>query len=239
MTDLPPGGIVFDLDGTLVDTSHDLIEAANRVLLSLGLDVRIDPVQDRAEAFNGGRALLELGFSRLRNENDASCSHEMPHSHEVLYGRYIEEYEKRVDVHSRAYAGVEATLQALAMQGWRLGVCTNKPENPARTLLTTLDLIGYFDVIVGADTHPFRKPDPRVYHQTVMGMEVACPASIMIGDSWTDADVARHAGVPFVLYEPEAPEDLRNAVDRNRRFADFESLPSLVERLRAQRMDAA
>jgi len=232
MADLSPRALVFDLDGTLADTSRDLIEAANRVFQTLDLAVRIDPVADRAAGFNGGRALLELGFSRLADPSGAT------ECRDALYALYLEEYLQHVDRHSQVYEGVVETLQTLTERGWRLAVCTNKPEKPARMLLASLGLTGFFDVIIGADTHPFRKPDPRVYHQTVAALDIPRAASFMIGDSWTDAQVARQATVPFVLYEPEAPTDLRQAVEPQCRFACYAALPALVERLRTQQMEA-
>ncbi len=233
MTDPAPGALVFDLDGTLVDTSCDLIAAANRVFGNLGLAVRLDPATDRAVSFRGGRALLECGLDRLEGSSGR------PGCMDTLYALFLEEYLHMVDTHSRPYEGVEEALARLRARGWRLAVCTNKPEKPARLLLASLGLTPFFDVIIGADTHPFRKPDPRVYDKVMAALDVPRSASFMIGDSWTDAEVARRACVPFVLYAPEAPDDLCMAVGTQFRFDCYAALPTRVERLRGQRRETA
>ena len=184
--------VIFDLDGTLADTSGDLIAAANACFRALGYGDMLDPAQDQATAFRGGRAMLRLGFSRLDGAwGEADVETEFP--------RLLEAYAADLDRYTRLYPGAAAAVDGLAAAGYRLGVCTNKPEGLAETLLTRLGLRDRFGSMIGADTLPERKPDPAPYRAAVerAGGDVA--RSVLIGDTETDRETARAAGVPCVL----------------------------------------
>ena len=182
---------VFDLDGTLADTAPDLIGAANDLLRRRDLPP-IDPSIERVQAGRGGKALISLGFERAGRPLDKAAV-------EALFPEYLEIYGARIDRETRLYDGVEAALAQLADAGWRLGVCTNKPEALAVDLLDRLGIRERFSAIVGADTLPVRKPDPRPVWETIERVGGAAAAAAMIGDSKTDRDAARNAEIPIVL----------------------------------------
>lgn len=215
---------VFDLDGTLADTSADLIAAANAALIAAGHQAMLDPVRDRAEAFAGGRAMLTAGVSR----NGARFTEaEMARHYESLLGSYAE----AIAVHTRLFDGVERALAALATRGWTLSVCTNKPEALAVALLAELGLSERFAAVLGADTLPWRKPDPRHVLETIRRAGGAPDRAVLIGDTINDAEAARAAGVPCVLvsFGPEGQGVSRLGPDAL--LEHFDDLPDLLERL--------
>lgn len=184
--------VIFDLDGTLADTSADLIEAANACFRDLGHDDVLDVADDGATAVRGGRAMLVLGFQRLGvavEEADLVAQYPLLLAH----------YGGRIDVHTRLYPGVEAACNALLETGYRLGICTNKPEGLADTLLRRLGVRDLFGSLIGADTLPVRKPDPAPYRAAVEQTGGSVALSLLIGDTETDRKTARAAGVPCVL----------------------------------------
>ena len=241
---------VFDLDGTLADTSADLIAAANAALAEAGVAPALGP-GDRAIAFAGGRAMLRAGFARAMSQAGSAQSMAQAGSAqsmaqagpakaaravdaaaiEAAYPRLLAHYEANIDRHTRTYEGAEAALDALAAAGWGLAVCTNKPFGLAETLLDRLGLRRRFAVVLGADSLPVRKPDPRHVWETIDRAGGTRERAVLVGDTVTDREAARAAGVPCVLVgfgpegagvaalEPEAVLD---------RYAD---LPALLDRL--------
>ncbi|SFB75343.1 HAD-IA family hydrolase [Tropicimonas isoalkanivorans] len=216
--------VIFDLDGTLADTSGDLIAAANGCFESLGHGAVLDPASDAATAFRGGRAMLRLGFARLGAEDaEAQVEREYP--------RLLERYGAAIDVYTRLYPGALDAVEALRSAGFTIGICTNKPEALAELLLRRLGVRGAFASLVGADTLPVRKPDPAPYRAAVERAGGQVERSLLVGDTETDRETARAGGVPCVLVtfgpdgrgvEALGPEAL---LDR------FDALPDLVERL--------
>lgn len=215
--------VIFDLDGTLADTSADLIGAANACFRDLGHGSLLDPVADAATAMQGGRAMLRLGFGRLGQGDEAQVEGNFP--------RLLDHYERGLHQETRLYAGAEAALDALAAQGFLLGVCTNKPARLADLLLQSLGIRGAFASLVGADTLPVRKPDPAPYILSVRQAGGQVGRSILIGDTITDRNTGLAAGVPVALvtFGPEgravealAPEALLH---------HFDDLPALADRL--------
>jgi len=182
--------IVFDLDGTLVDTAPDLITALNHVLAREGL-----PAVPLASARNligaGARKLIERG---LELEGRAVTTGELNR----MTADFIEFYAAHIADASRPFEGLEAALDDLATHGHRLAVCTNKLEWLSRRLLDALGLSGRFSAICGADTFGVSKPDPAILRQTVAKAGGAVTSSIMVGDSGNDVGVARRAGMPVI-----------------------------------------
>ncbi|MBL8563302.1 MAG: HAD hydrolase-like protein, partial [Gemmobacter sp.] len=138
--------VVFDLDGTLADTSADLIAAANACFRGLGHGDLLDPAADQLTAFHGGRAMLKLGFERLGQGDEALIAAQYP----VLLAAYAE----AIDTHTRLYPGVIPAVEALRSAGYATAICTNKPEGLAQTLVTRLGIRGLFGSLIGADTLP-------------------------------------------------------------------------------------
>ncbi|GGD41318.1 HAD-IA family hydrolase [Sinisalibacter lacisalsi] len=183
--------VIFDLDGTLADTSGDLVAAANACFGDLGLGDLLDPAADAATAFRGGRAMLRLGFSRAGQGGEAEVDRAFP--------RLLDHYAAHIDVHTKVYPGAVEALEGLRRAGYLLAVCTNKPEGLAETLLSRLDLRGYFGAVIGADTLPTRKPDAAPYRAAVAGAGGELARSYLLGDTETDRETARAAGVPSAL----------------------------------------
>ncbi|SMX34046.1 HAD-IA family hydrolase [Actibacterium lipolyticum] len=184
--------VIFDLDGTLADTSRDLIAAANACFDGLGLGAPLDPAQDQSTAFHGGRAMLKLGFERVRpNWTDADIDAQHP----ILLASYAD----NIDRHTVLYPGALDAVVQLRDAGFAVGICTNKPEGLAETLMQRLGVRDHFASLVGADTLPVRKPDPAPYRAAVDRAGGAIERSILIGDTVTDRETARAAGVPCAL----------------------------------------
>lgn len=217
------GTVVFDLDGTLADTSADLIAAANACFAARGMDVALDPLTDALTAFHGGRAMLRAGYGRMGTELLLP-----PGAEDEDYPRLLDHYGENIAVHTRLYPGVEAALDRLQADGHILAVCTNKPESLARTLLNALGLQGRFGAMIAADTLPVRKPDPRPYREAVERAGGRVDASFLVGDTETDRKTAAAAGVRVVLvsFGPEGEAISRLAPDAL--IGHFDELPDLA-----------
>ncbi|TPE63765.1 HAD-IA family hydrolase [Sandaracinobacter neustonicus] len=180
--------IVFDLDGTLVDSADDLTASLNHALGVLGRRA-IDPAGVRAMVGHGARKLLERGL--------AATGEVSPDLVEAGVQPFLDYYGANIAVHSRPFDGVEQALSGLEAQGLRLAICTNKPVALAEQLVEALGWQGRFRALLGADSRPYRKPDPR--HLTDTLAAAGGQRAIFVGDSRTDADTALAALVPLVL----------------------------------------
>jgi phosphoglycolate phosphatase len=219
---------VFDLDGTLADTSADLVAAANACLAEAGVAARLDPVADAALAFAGGRAMLRAGFARA---GLAATPAGGEAAVAAAYPRLLAFYAAGIDRHTRLYDGAAEAVEALRQAGWAVAVCTNKPVDLAELLLARLGVRGLFDALVGAGSLPERKPDPAPFHAAVARAGGAPGRAFLVGDTETDLITARAAGAPVALvtFGPEGRGIARLAPDALLdRFAD---LPDLAARL--------
>ncbi|MDP5307965.1 HAD hydrolase-like protein [Paracoccus spongiarum] len=225
MADGSRGTVVFDLDGTLADTSADLIAAANACFRARGLGALLDPVADALIAFHGGRAMLRAGYGRIGADTLLP-----PGAEDEDYPRLLDHYGANIAVHTRLYPGAGAALARLARDGFRLAVCTNKPEALAETLLCELGIRDAFDALIGADTLPVRKPDPRPYRAAVEAAGGRVAASFLLGDTETDRRTASAAGVRVALvgFGPEGAAIGRLAPDAL--IGHFDELPDLARR---------
>ncbi len=183
--------VIFDLDGTLADTSRDLIAAANVCFRDLGLGDLLDPVADAGTALRGGRAMLTLGFARVAGFGADEIDRQYP--------RLLAAYAADIDRHTVLYPGAVAAVGRLRDAGYGVGICTNKPEKLAQTLLERLGVRDAFGALVGADTLPVRKPDPAPLREAVRRLGGDIARSCLVGDTITDHSTARAAGVPSVL----------------------------------------
>lgn len=185
-----PRTIVFDLDGTLVDTAPDLIDALNFVLAREGLPPL--PLNSARNMIGGGaRKLIERG---LEQDGRNVSLDELARLTEDFIGHYAEHIADR----SRPFDGLEAALDDLAGRGHRLAVCTNKLEWLSQRLLDRLNLSARFAAICGADTFGVAKPDPTILRQTVARAGGELASTIMVGDAGPDVGVARRTGVPVI-----------------------------------------
>ena len=183
--------IVFDLDGTLVDTAPDLVATLNTLLAEEGI-AALPLGSARAMIGQGARALIARGFEAAGAPADDATL-------DRLFDRFIDHYRAHIADHSRPFPGLIATLDRLAAAGARLAVCTNKRTDLSVALLEALGLADRFAAIVGADTAPAAKPDPRHLTLTVERAGGRIDRSVMVGDSASDLGAARAAGVPVIL----------------------------------------
>lgn len=184
--------VIFDLDGTLADTSRDLIAAANACFRDLGAGDLLDAAGDAAVAFRGGRAMLALGLERLAHPDAAAAI-------ETYYPVLLRAYARDIDTHTVLYPGAMDAVEALRADGYGVGICTNKPAALAEALLERLGVRGAFASMIGADTLPVRKPDPEPLREAARRAGGDPARTLLVGDTVTDRSTARAAGVPCVL----------------------------------------
>ncbi|MEP0964375.1 MAG: HAD-IA family hydrolase [Roseobacter sp.] len=216
--------VIFDLDGTLADTSGDLIAAANVCFRHMGAGDMLDPSQDQATALRGGKAMLRLGLARLGRADDEPAIN-------LYYPKLLEAYDEAIDVHTTLYPGAMAALEELKKRGYGVGICTNKPQALAEKLMQSLGVRGAFASLVGADTLPVRKPDPEPLFEAARRAGGDPSKCILIGDTDTDRNTARAAGVPSILvtFGPSG-EDMQ-ALSPEGLLERYDDLPDLVDSL--------
>jgi len=218
---MPLPALIFDLDGTLVDTAPDLLGALNAVLRAEGRH-GLDTTTLRHMVGFGAHSLIEQA---MRASGEAVTPERLP----ALVDAFIAHYRAHLADESRPFPHVVETLAALAKDGARMGVLTNKPQELTGPLLEKLNLARFFGAIHGAGRYDYVKPDPRVFHHVVE--ELGGGRAIMIGDSKTDVATARAAKAPVILlsygYTPEPAHTLgADAV-----LDDFADVPAWVRKL--------
>jgi phosphoglycolate phosphatase len=182
--------VIFDLDGTLVDTAPDLWRATNHVLAQAGRgEVSLDQV--RAFVGFGARKLIARGFAATGGPHD-------DRDIESLYEKFVAYYGANIATGSMLFPGCLALLDRLRAEGIGLGICTNKLEGLSVKLIEALGVTSYFGAIVGPDTIGIAKPDPAPYREALRRMGGETARSVLIGDSETDVLTARAAGVPVI-----------------------------------------
>jgi phosphoglycolate phosphatase len=185
--------LVFDLDGTLVDTAPDLINALNFVLQREGMaPIPLKSARNMIGA--GARRMLERGLEADGRTTSVADIDRMTKD-------FIDHYAAHIAEGSRPFEGLEAALDDLGARGYQFAVCTNKLEWLSKKLLDALGLSGRFSAICGADTFGITKPDPAILQQTVARAGGELSSTIMVGDAGPDIGVARRAGVPVIGVE--------------------------------------
>ena len=216
--------IVFDLDGTLVDSIGDIIGAANRLLTEEG---RAPLTRDEGRDMigEGAASLVERAFA-------ANGPKPSPKTLTKLVERYRAIYERHPLDETTIFPGVVETLSALSDNGAILGLCTNKPHDISLVVLAELDLARYFSAALGGDALQVRKPDPAHFAAVIEAMCARSRRAIHVGDSPTDVAVARNAGVPVVMvsygYSRVPPTDL----GADALIDEFTALPRAIASLR-------
>src|SRR5271169_797718 len=219
--------VVFDLDGTLVDTAPDLINALNFVLDREGLPpVPLHSARSMIGA--GARRLIERG---LELEGRSATALDITR----LTGDFIDYYAAHIADVSRPFQGLEGALDDLGARGYRFAVCTNKLEWLSKLLLDRLGLASRFSAICGADTFGVSKPDPAILQQTVARAGGQLSAAIMVGDAGPDIGVARRAGIPVIGVEFGYTEVPIADLKPDRVISHMGELPAAVESLALQR----
>jgi phosphoglycolate phosphatase len=186
----PLKALIFDLDGTLVDTAPDLLQATNHALSLIDCPT-ITPAQLRSFVGHGALELIRRGIAAAgRNVNEG----EIKRLHQTL----LEYYSANICRNSTLFPGLVNVLDKAKAHGLRMGVCTNKVEHLSHKLLGEIGLAKYFDVVVGGDTLPTMKPDPAPYLEAVRRLGLDTGQTAMFGDSETDIRTAQNAGAPVI-----------------------------------------
>jgi phosphoglycolate phosphatase len=181
--------VVFDLDGTLIDSAPDMHRAVNLMLADLGCPpLALDEI--RTMVGDGASALIARALAARQ------CVTADPSK---ALAEFLEHYEADPTAFTRTFPGVPETLERLQAFGLTLAICTNKPTRLTEMILKRLDIDRFFVKIVAGDTLPFRKPDPRALLDIVNSFGTPTAATLMVGDSEVDAATAHAANVPFVL----------------------------------------
>jgi phosphoglycolate phosphatase len=215
--------LVFDLDGTLIDSAPDIHAAANRLLAEEGLSPMTLP-QVRGMIGRGVPWLMQQLLAASGQPADPARAARMA-------ARFVAGYEDAVHL-TVVYPGVLRALAALQDAGHAMAICTNKPARATEAVLRHLGLRGFFAALVAGDSLPLRKPDPAPLRAAVAALGGG--AAVYVGDHEVDAETAAAAGVPFVLYS-EGYRAGPVAGLAARAFAGWETLPGLVARMEGPR----
>jgi phosphoglycolate phosphatase len=212
--------VVFDLDGTLVDTAPDLIETLNVVFAREGLPP-VDYHQARLMIGGGARRMIECG---LQYNGGAAPRGQI----DRMFADFIAYYSVHLADKSQPFPGLDAALDQLAEGGCRFAVCTNKLEALSRLLLDALGLTRRFVAICGQDTFGMQKPDPEILRRTIRAAGGEPRRAVMVGDSGTDIVTARAAGVPIVAVDFGYSESPINELGADRLISRFDQLAAAV-----------
>ena len=224
---MPAPTIVFDLDGTLVDTAPDLIDTLNLILDGHGMP---------AIAFDDARAMIGAGVKPLLQRALASKGLQFaPDQIDRLYEEYLVLYAAHIADRSQPFPGVDAALDALAADGCILAVCTNKLEWLSVRLLDKLGLSPRFAAICGQDTFAMRKPDPEMLRLTIARAGGDVARAVMVGDSMTDIATARAARIPVIAVDFGYTEIPPSELGADRLIGHFGALMAAIKGLLAVR----
>ncbi|WP_269585992.1 phosphoglycolate phosphatase [Roseibium sp. Sym1] len=213
--------LIFDLDGTLIDSAPDLHAAASRMLAAEGLP-ELPPETIRSFIGNGIPVLVDRIIAATALN---------PDDRDRLVAGFLADYQAHATDLTVPYPNVRDSLSTLKQSGHRLAVCTNKPEAPAQAILQDLGLAHFFDDLVGGDSLSSRKPDPEGLN--VLRDRLGDGPVVYVGDSEVDAETARKAGVPFALFTEGYRKRQVSELPHTVSFQDFRDLPDLLESLLA------
>ena len=221
----PAPVLLFDLDGTLAETAGDLIGTLNVILAREGLAPL--PVADARHLVGAGaRALIARGFAQ---SGEILAPERLPR----LFDDFLDYYNAHIADHSRLYPGVAAALDRAARDGDGLTVCTNKLEHSAHLLLRALGIAGRFQFVCGQDTFGASKPDPQPLVATVAAVGGDLAEAIMVGDSRSDVEAARAAGIPVIAVDFGYSDVPVAALRPDRVISHFDELAGAIAAIRA------
>lgn len=215
--------LVFDLDGTLIETAPDLVDALNAVFKREGLSPI--PYATARNLIGGGARMMIVRGGAAENRVFP------PAKLEQLFADFIAHYSEHIADRSLPFPGLTEALDALAADGWGFAVCTNKLEHLSQLLLKRLGLADRFAVICGQDTFGMQKPDPEVLRLTLAAAGGNVQDAIMIGDSSTDIRTAREAGVPVIAVDFGYSDRPVAELSPDRIISRFAQLPAVVAEL--------
>lgn len=216
--------ILFDLDGTLIDGVPDLLAAINSVLQQHDL-AGLQRTELEAMLGDGMRVLVQRAFAARDRHLDAT-------DYDAACAAYAAAYRATDYRHTRLYEGVADTLQLLHTQGWRIGLCSNKPTLPCEAILTRLGIRRYFEVVAGGDATGVRKPHPGhlQFALAQMGLAAQQPtAGVMVGDHANDVDAARGAGLAAIAVALEVDAARARSLGADAVVTDFRDLPGALQ----------
>ncbi|KGJ05175.1 phosphoglycolate phosphatase [Paracoccus halophilus] len=219
-TCLAPCPVVFDLDGTLIDSAPDIHASANAVLrMNSAGPLTLDQIR----SFVGGG--VDMLWRRIIAATGLPAE-----SHRDLVASFMTRYHDATAL-TRLYPNAIEALGVLADRGYPLGICTNKPMGPTRAVLDHFGITGLFATVIGGDSLPQKKPDPAPLRTAfaALGADPARPRGIFVGDSEFDAETASNLGVPMLLYLQGYRRSPAEALAHRAAFDDFRQLPLLVE----------
>jgi len=212
--------ILFDLDGTIVDTAPDLMAAHNHVMRKFGhQEKKINDIKSLAG--KGAWVMMQKAFKK--EINDEKIKNEMTKE-------FISYYSKNIDKGSKPIKGATDFFKWAKSKNISMAICTNKQERLAVDLLKKIKLIDYFDFIAGCDTFEFNKPDPRHLTNVIEIIDGDLKKTIMIGDSEVDANSAENAQLPFVLIENGYTEKTSAEIKHDILIKDFDGFEKIIEK---------
>ena len=215
-----PQAVVFDLDGTLIDSAGDLGAAGNRLLAELGRRP-LEDAEVRRFIGDGARRYVERALEATGASGD-------PSTLDDLTARFIAHYESDLEGHTKVFPGAREILAALKAEGLRVGICTNKPQRATERVLAALGLAAPVDAIAGGDRFAVRKPDPGHLTGLLAELDVAAGATVMVGDNEHDMAVARGAGTGAVLVSYGYARRPLTEIDADARIDHLDALPALL-----------
>ncbi len=208
--------IVFDLDGTLVDTAPDLLDSLNHCLATVDMEPVKSEDINRIVGF-GSRVMIERAFA-LRQRHLAEGQLD------ALQAIFLDHYTANVPGRSKPFPGAIEAIERFQAAGYTTAVCTNKLESMSLSLLEALGVIGHFKAICGGDTFPMRKPDPGHLLRTIAMAGADPERAVMVGDSRTDIDTAKAAGIPVIAVDFGYTDRHVSAFEPSRVISGFDEL---------------
>ena len=217
--------VLFDLDGTLIDTAPDLMNAHNHVMKKFGYETRsTDEIRNlvgKGAASMIGRSMWNQAKNELKKINDEEIK-------SLMVKEFIDYYGKNIANESKLIKGVSKFLVWCKSNNISMAVCTNKTEHLAIDLLKQIKIYDYFEYVAGYNTFEYCKPDPRHLTSVVEILQGDIKKTIMVGDSETDAESAKAANMPFILVECGYTDKNPDEIYHNHLVKDFINLEKLV-----------
>ena len=219
--------VLFDLDGTLIDTAPDLMNAHNHVMQKFGYETKsteeIRNLVGKGAASMIGRSLWSQARKELKKIDDEKIKSKM-------VDEFIDYYGKNIAVESKLLPGVLEFLKWCKKNNISMAVCTNKTEHLAVDLLKQINVFDYFEYVAGYNTFDYCKPDPRHLTNVIEIIQGELKKSIMIGDSETDSESAKAAGLPFILVEDGYTDKTINEIYHNHLIKDFNGIEQIINK---------
>ena len=219
--------ILFDLDGTLIDTAPDLMNAHNHVMKKFGYETK--STNDMRKLVGKGAASL-IGRSLWGQAKKEFSQIDSQSMKKEMVKEFIDYYGKNIAVESKLINGIKEFLNWSKKKNISMGVCTNKQDYLAVDLLKQIKIYDYFEYVAGSNTFDYCKPDPRHLTNTIEIMQGDIKKSLMIGDSETDADSAKAAGIPFILLENGYTEKNVFEIYHDHLVKDFVNIEKIINK---------